>query len=113
MSGFKKNTTSMLRHRLTLQQEVRTDDGAGGYVRTWQNISDLWAEVGQISNRSIYGRERLFSGQLQSEITHKVTIRYRTLVSTDMRLIFENRVFNIRAISNMNEDNEILELLVE
>lgn len=52
MSAGKKNTATLLRHRLTLQQEVKTADGAGGYVRTWQNIADLWAEIISVNLKS-------------------------------------------------------------
>jgi SPP1 family predicted phage head-tail adaptor len=108
----KKNTVTRLRHRLTLQQEVKTDDGAGGYVRTWQNVADLWAEISSVNLKS-YGNEIFHFGKIQSEISHKVIIRYRNTISTNMRLLFGNRVFNIRSILNKDENNEILELLVE
>lgn len=113
MINSKKTTATRLRHRLTLQQEIKTADGAGGYIRSWQNIADLWAEIASVGNKSVYGREKLYAGQLQAEISHKVTIRYRSGISTSMRLLFENRIFNIRAISDIKENNEVLELLVE
>lgn len=109
----KKNTTTRLRHRLTLQQEVKTPDGAGGYTRAWQNIADLWAEISPISTRVIYGSEKLFAGQMQASLSHKVTIRYRSGLSTAMRLLFDNRIFNIRAIYNVQENKDVIELLVE
>ena len=109
----KKNTSTTLRHRLTLQQEVKTPDGAGGYTRSWQNVADLWAEISPISTRVIYGSEKLFAGQMQASLSHKVTIRYRSGLSTAMRLLFDNRAFNIRAISNASEGKDVIELLVE
>jgi SPP1 family predicted phage head-tail adaptor len=105
MIGNSKNTASRLRHRLTLQQEVQTADGAGGNTRTWQNIVDLWAEINPIS-----GRERAFAGQVQAEISHKITIRYRSGVTAGMRLLYNTRIFNIRTILNSKENNETLEL---
>jgi SPP1 family predicted phage head-tail adaptor len=108
-----KNIATILRHRLTLQQEARTADGAGGYVRSWNNIGELWAEISSLSNRSVFGYEKLVADQIQSVITHKIIIRYRNNIITDMRLLYESRIFNIRAIKNVNENNEILELLVE
>jgi len=102
---MKKNTASLLRHRLSLQQEVLNPDGAGGYTRTWQTIVDLWAEINPIS-----GREKLFASQLQAEISHKITIRYRTGVNSSMRFLYENRIFNIRAILNPKENDEVLEI---
>lgn len=112
MIGNKKNMATRLRHRLTLQQEIKTADGAGGYVRSWQNVADLWAEIDSANGKS-YGHEKLYAGQVQAEISHKVMIRYRSGISTAMRLLFGNRVFNIRSIRNVQENNDVLELLVE
>lgn len=108
----KKNTASSLRHRVTLQQEIQTADGAGGYVRSWQDVADLWAEINSITAKS-YGQERFFAGKIQAEITHKITIRYRAGVTADMRLLFGSSIFNIRSVLNKDENNETLELLVE
>ncbi len=108
-----KNTTSRLRHRVTLQQEIRIPDGAGGFSNSWQDMADLWAEINPANAKSLYGIEKLFAGKIQAEISHKITIRYRSGMSTSMRLLFDNRAFNIRAINNIHENNEILELLVD
>ncbi len=109
----KKNITTVLRHRLTLQEEIRTMDGAGGYIGVWQDVADLWAEISPISTRVIYGNEKLFAGQIQSSLSHKITIRYRSNISTAMRFIFQGRAFNIRSISSVHEKKDIIELLVE
>jgi SPP1 family predicted phage head-tail adaptor len=103
-----RNTSSRLRQRLTLQQEVQTPDTAGGYTRGWQDVADLWAEIIPIT-----GREKLFADQLQSQISHKIVLRYRAGVSAGQRLMFETRAFNIRYVFNIGEDNEMLELLAE
>jgi SPP1 family predicted phage head-tail adaptor len=108
----KNNTSSSLRHRVTLQEEVQTSDGAGGYTRSWQNVADLWAEITTINIKS-YGQEKFFAGKMQAKITHKITIRYRAGVTAAMRLVFGSNIFNIRSVFNRDENNEILELLVE
>jgi SPP1 family predicted phage head-tail adaptor len=113
MTGGGKNTASRLRHRLILQQEIKAADGAGGCTRSWQNVADLWAEISPLKYRAGIGSERLVAGQIQSEISYKVTLRYRAVISTSMRLLFGNRAFNIRSVRNLNEDKEILELLVD
>jgi SPP1 family predicted phage head-tail adaptor len=107
----RKSTASRLRHRLTLQQEVQTPDGAGGSQRTWENVADLWAEINTVIHK--FGDEKLVAGQMQSAITHKITLRYRTGITTGMRFVYDERAFNIRNIMNVQENNEILELLVE
>lgn len=118
MNGIKKNTTSRLRHRLTLQAEVQTNDGAGGYSKSWQNIADIWAEiipVTAVSSRiiSASGKETPFAGQPQAEMSHKILIRYRDDVTPAMRFLFDNRIFNIRHVANVEEKDEILQILAQ
>lgn len=116
--SVKRNTCSRLRHKLTLQQEAATPDGSGGYVKTWQNIADLWAELIPITNASSKlsnsaGKETLAAGQVQSELSHKLLLRYRSDITAAMRLVFEERIFNIRFVANVNEEDRVLELLVQ
>jgi len=118
MIGTKKNTSSRLRHRLTLQSEIQVADGAGGYSKTWQNAADLWAEIIPITSMSsklasAAGKEVPFAGQIQAEISHRVLLRYRDNVTPAMRFLFENRAFNIRHVANIDERDEVLELLVQ
>ena len=111
------NTASRLRHRLTLQQEVQASDGAGGYTRSWEDIAELWGEIipltGSGSSARGSGKETLFAEQMQSEISHRILLRYRSGVTTAMRLQYENRLFNIRMVADINERHNTLELLVQ
>lgn len=34
-----------LRHRCSLQKEVRTPNGSGGFIVAWAEIGKLWAEI--------------------------------------------------------------------
>ncbi len=112
---MKRGTSSRLRHRLILQQEVHTPDGAGGYARSWEDVAGLWAEVtpltGDASGRGS-GRERLIAGKLQSEVSHRVVLRYREGVTAGMRLLFEERPLHILYVVDRDERKELLELLV-
>lgn len=104
----KRNMTSQLRHKLVLQQEIRTADDIGGYTRTWKDIVELWAEITPLS-----GSERMLGGKAQSELTHKIRLRYRSGIAPGMRILFDKRTFNIRSVINVQESNEILEILAE
>ena len=96
-----------------------------GYDETWEKYQLTLAPeacVATGSSDTRWGRRlcadmdhgsRFVGGQLQSSITHKVTLRYRSGVTAGMRLLFENRAFNIRYVANLHEQNELLELLVE
>mgnify|MGYP002784852241 CR=1 FL=1 len=104
----RKSVATRLRHRLTLQEPVHTPDSGGGYVSSWNDVAQLWAEILPVS-----GRERLFAGKVQAQVTHRILVRYRSDISTSHRLAFESRVFNIRSVMNERECNETLEILVE
>ena len=104
-----KTLASRLRSRITLQQQVQTADGAGGFARSWSDVATIWAEILPLN-----GRELLQAQQLQSSVTHKITIRYRTGVIAAQRFLCEStRAFNIRAVRNVEERDELLEIFAE
>lgn len=82
----------MLRHRVTLQRFQQGQDAYGGPVETWEDVATVWASLEAVS-----GREFFASQQVQSEVTHKVTIRFRPGVAADMRIVYGGRVFGIVA----------------
>ena len=96
-----KTTSSRLKRRLTLQQEADTPDGAGGYRKSWSDVADLWAEIipviGSSGTIGRGGRKYFFGGQVQSEITHRIVLRYRNAITPAMRLMYEDRIFSIRS----------------
>lgn len=97
-----------LRHRVTIQSETRTADGAGGFTLTWADVATVWGAV-----EPLKGMERLRAQQIEAPVTHSVTIRHRTDVSTKERIKFGTRLFNIRDVINPDERDRWLELLCE
>ena len=97
-----------MRKRITLQTETPTTDNAGGYALAWTNSLTVWADIEPLS-----GHEVFTASHLEGRVTHSVTMRYQTGITTDMRIIYGSRVFNIRAVLNSDESNRWLELLVE
>ena len=95
-----------LRHRTTIQQLVNTDDGAGGSIETWQNVATVWAAI-----EPLRGNERYTAQQVQSTLSHKVTIRYHEGVKPQMRLTYKGRIFDIEAVIDIEERHRWLELL--
>lgn len=82
------------RHRLQLQRF----DGALDELNQplddedehWTTIGRPWAKITPIAGREFYAAE-----QAQSEVTHKIDIRYRPGVTADMRLKLGKRIFTI------------------
>lgn len=105
MKKSEHKTASHIRHRLTLQQEERTPDGAGGYSRVWQDVAELWGEV-----LPAQGADKLVAGVLQAEQNYIVTLRYRAGVTVGMRLLLGERTLLIHRVTNVQEKNHWLEL---
>jgi SPP1 family predicted phage head-tail adaptor len=100
-----------MRHRITLQKEVRVADGGGGFTITWTNVAtdpSIWASIVPVSTA-----ENLRSMQLQVSITHRITIRYRSDITGALRVLYGGRVFNVRGIKVIEERDRWIELSCE
>jgi SPP1 family predicted phage head-tail adaptor len=91
-----------MRERLTLEQPVRTADGAGGAAVTWQTVTELWAHV-----RPISGDERLRHDQVAGRLTHEVWIRHRIGIAPAMRFVQGGRVYEIVAILELGRRSRL------
>ncbi|MGD9783892.1 MAG: phage head closure protein [Hyphomicrobiaceae bacterium] len=97
-----------LRHRLTLEQTARADDGSGGAVETWEAVEELWAAV-----RPLNGSEREWADQVAGRVTHEIWVRYRSGVKPAMRFRAVARVFEIHAVIDAGERRRFLRCLAE
>ncbi|MBN8531725.1 MAG: phage head closure protein [Alphaproteobacteria bacterium] len=100
-------TAGRLRERVTIQQPVETADTAGGVTVSWNDVATVWAEVTPLT-----GTESVVAAKLQSGVSHRVVVRYRSGVTARHRLSFGGRVFAVQAVFDVEERGEFLELLV-
>lgn len=96
-----------LRHRITFQrfdgQRDEYGDPLKGEDEHWSDVASMWVEVKPVSGREFYAVE-----QSQSEVTHKVSCRYRSGLDTAMRIVCRGRVFQIISIIDWEERHESL-----
>lgn len=97
---------SDLRHRITLQKLEMVQDSYGQPTETWEDIATVWAAVNPISGREFFQAETI-----NSEVTHKILIRYRAGIEPTMRVKFKDRIFTILSVINFQEKNEALQLM--
>lgn len=96
-----------LRHRVTIQQQATTRNDYGEKANTWTDLATVNASV-----RPMYGREFIEARIAQSEITHKVVMRYYPDITAKRhRLVHDSRVLNIESLMNIEERNVLLEIL--
>lgn len=98
--------TGALRHRIALQSADRTGDGGGGAVETWTDVADVWARIAPTS-----GNERVLAEAITGQVTHEITIRFRSGVRPAMRFRFGARLFEIAGVLDIEERRRMLRCL--
>ncbi len=98
-----------LKHRVTIEEPVRTSDGGGGFTEIWQSIADT-PEV-SASIVPVSGSEQLRFHQLGASVTHAIVIRYRNDITPAMRIVKGATVYDITAVTDRGGLGAYLEIL--
>lgn len=79
-----------LRHKVTIQRQAQSRDAASGDVKvSWLTHAEVWAAVEPVSVREfIAGQSK------QSQITARITVRYRDDLTASMRILHRGRIYN-------------------
>lgn len=104
-------SASQLTKRIKLQRQSTSQDSFGGPVRTWIDVTKVWAEI-----QPLAGVEQKRAHRITSEVTHQITVRYQasltdTRAVSAYRALYKARIFNIHAVLNENESNVFITLL--
>ncbi len=90
-----------LNKRITFQlQDLDSED------EDWKDIATTWANINPISGKEYYSAETI-----NSDLTHKIRLRYRKGITPDMRILYNGRIFYIVSVINEFERNSILQLM--
>ena len=92
-----------MRKNITIQTEVRAADGGGGYVQTFVTNFTAYSSVNPIS-----GNEQYKQGRLNDTQVYEFVIRYRSdkTVTPSNRILWGNRIFQVRSVINHMERNK-------
>src|SRR5689334_20690008 len=98
-----------LRHRVTIQSLVAgspQQKPSGEPDVAWTDLVTCWASV-----EPLKGRELFAAQEHHSEIEVRIRIRYRSGISSAMRVVFEGKYYNIAATLDPDIRHRELELL--
>jgi SPP1 family predicted phage head-tail adaptor len=101
-------TSGELTRRVVIQSFTDVDDGGGGSERTWSTVATVWAKIEPGT-----GREFLAAQQVTPELSHLLTIRYRTDVTAKCRAVYGSQVFAIHTVADVDAKHERLVLTCE
>ena len=104
-------SAGQLNCRITIKRPRTEFDAYGSVVPGWLEVMTVWAGI-----QPLTGRELTSAGQLASEVSHQITVRYHpSLADTTQvagyRAIYKGRVFNLHAVLNEDESNVLLTFL--
>ncbi|MHC6181073.1 phage head closure protein [Clostridium sp. JNZ X4-2] len=97
--------TEKLKHKIIFQKLTATTNENGFEVEIWEDYSTVWASIS-----NLMGREYFEAAAVQAEKTVKFTIRYLHGITDDMRILFEDKQYNITFIDNIKYRNKYIEI---
>ncbi len=97
-----------LNRRLVLEEPVDTPDGAGGVVRSYQAVTTLWAALVPAGASGV-----VVADGRGVTVTHRITIRSRSDVTTRHRFRLGARIFEIVALRDEDGEGRFLTVAAE
>lgn len=83
-----------LRHSVTLQRKQQTQNPQTGALLTaWVTEAIVWAAVEPLS-----AREFIAAQAVQSDVSVRITMRYRPGITSAMRLLHDGKTYNITGV---------------
>ncbi len=98
-----------LKDLITIEKLTGTKNGFGEIEDSYENFSDAFSEVSHIGTS-----EKYFSGKYSEVDSRKFRIRYIPGITTDMRILFDSRYFDIKEVVDpYNKKQELLIAAIE
>lgn len=107
MSKYRINAGDF-RHIITFQEMEERKNSFGEMTKVWVDKFSTRAGIYPLS-----GKEFFVADKENSEISHKINIRYRPDINQKMRIVYNNRVFNIESVINFQERNILMQIMAK
>lgn len=100
-----------MNRRLTLQDEILSPDGGGGFSSIWQNVPNNPSVFAAVTPLSF--SEEIRFRQISAQATHRITLRFREDIRHGMRLTEQGRVYHVVSLLPLDEKREYLVIIAE
>ncbi|MEM1104062.1 MAG: phage head closure protein [Pseudomonadota bacterium] len=97
-----------MRHRVAIQNPVRTSDSGGGAAVSYLTTAEVWADVEPLASTGPVSADRR-----EYRPRFDVTIRFRSGVDFRTRIVHDGRALTINSIRSENERGKFLVLRCE
>lgn len=86
------------RHRIEIQELVKSTDADGYPVEKWETKYLLWSNI-----KTVKGSETVSAASEVNVDTYRFIVRYKDGLNAKMRVAYKGRTFDIEAILNDDE----------
>ena len=97
-----------MRHRVEIQSATGTSDGMGGRSRVFNTLDEVWARITEKT-----GKEQLSRGKIIDAYSHVMVCRHTPSLTTQARVKYGNRLFNVISVVNMDGRERYMEAVLE
>lgn len=97
-----------LNKRITIQEYTEYKNPEGIYIKEWKDKATVWASI-----KNLHGGEFFQAQAVNSKATCKMRIRYIMELDTSMRIKYNEKLYNIVYLDDINERHEYIEVLCE
>jgi SPP1 family predicted phage head-tail adaptor len=99
--------SGQLNRRVTIQRPSTSQDEYGQPTDDWQEFITTWARISTITGKELYALGPGFTAQ----VTHNISIRWRSGVTSAMRINYRGRIFQVQSVSDPDENRVELDIL--
>lgn len=101
----------ILRNRIKIMHQPESQNSYG------EEVSDItqWTEYAEVyaSIEPIQGREFFSAQQVNSIVDTRIRIRYLFGVKPNMKVLFDSRIYEIKAVIDVNERHKEMQLMCQ
>ena len=98
-----------LRNKITIQNTDLSADTYGGYTTSRSSYITAYAQITPKTGKQVFSDAT--GERIQNPQEFEFTIRYRSGLTTSMRILFGSRTFNIKSIHNDNDYDKYIKIL--
>lgn len=95
-----------LRHKVIIQTPTEVNDSQGQPIKTWSTYAQPFASVEPLN-----GNELFTASGVNSKVIARIRLRYLAGLTTKMRILFDNRYYNIESPIDPAERNAEIVLM--
>jgi len=104
LSSYTHFDAGRFNRQLTVEVEVETPDGGGGFTSAFVAQDTVWAHICPVNARMVDRADTR-----ETEITHQIFMRFRAGISSAVRFVTGTRKFEVLSVRDPDETRRYLE----